>query len=33
MIKTMKDFQIPMRVETEKEIPAENYARFMTEAF
>jgi DNA-directed RNA polymerase subunit alpha len=33
MIKTMKDFQIPMRVETEKEIPAENYARFTTEAF
>jgi DNA-directed RNA polymerase subunit alpha len=33
MIKTMKDFQIPMRVETEKEVPAENYARFMTEAF
>ena len=33
MIKTMKDFQIPMRVETEKEIPAEHYARFMTEAF
>lgn len=33
MIKTMKDFQIPIRVETEKEVPAENYARFMTEAF
>ena len=33
MIKTMKDFQIPMRVETEKEIPSENYARFMAEAF
>ncbi len=33
MIKSMKDFQIPMRVETEKEIPSENYARFMTEAF
>jgi DNA-directed RNA polymerase subunit alpha len=33
MIKAMKDFQIPMRVETEKEIPSENYARFMAEAF
>jgi DNA-directed RNA polymerase subunit alpha len=33
MIKTMKDFQIPMRVETEKEIPSENYARFTAEAF
>ncbi len=33
MIKTMKDFQIPMRVETEKELPSENYARFTAEAF
>ena len=33
MIKSMKDFQIPMRVETEKEIPSEHYARFTAEAF
>lgn len=33
MIKTMKDFQIPLRVEVEKEIPSENYARFTAEAF
>lgn len=33
MIKAMKDFQIPLRVETEKEIPSENYARFTAEAF
>ena len=33
MIKTMKDFQIPIRVETEKELPSENYARFTAEAF
>lgn len=33
MIKMMKDFQIPMRVEAEKEIPSENYARFTMEAF
>ncbi|MFM8541085.1 MAG: DNA-directed RNA polymerase subunit alpha [Nitrospira sp.] len=33
MIKSMKDFQIPMRIETEKEIPSEHYARFTAEAF
>jgi DNA-directed RNA polymerase subunit alpha len=33
MIKAMKDFQIPLRVDTEKEIPSENYARFTAEAF
>jgi DNA-directed RNA polymerase subunit alpha len=33
MIKSMKDFQIPMRVETEKELPSESYARFTAEAF
>jgi DNA-directed RNA polymerase subunit alpha len=33
MIKATKGFQIPLRVETEKEIPSENYARFTAEAF
>jgi DNA-directed RNA polymerase subunit alpha len=33
MIKAMKDFQIPMRVEVDKESVSPTFGRFMTEAF
>lgn len=33
MIKAMKDFQIPMRVEVEKETATATFGRFSTEAF
>lgn len=33
MIKAMKDFQIPMRVEVEKETASSTFGRFSTEAF
>ena len=33
MFKAMKDFQIPMRVEAEKETASPTFGRFTTEAF
>ena len=33
MIKAMKDFQIPMRVEVDKETLSQTYGKFSTEAF
>ena len=33
MIKAMKDFQIPMRVEVDKETASATFGRFTTEAY